>query len=58
MGHCMMPFDKDEEFELFYDFSRAYKEMPQKPMLTAAEDFDAPIDANEERQIERNQRMA
>lgn len=54
----MMPFDKDEEFELFYDFSRAYKEMPQKPMLTAAEDFDAPIDANEERQIERNQRMA
>ena len=29
-----MPFDKDEEFELFYDFSRAYAELPQKPMLT------------------------
>lgn len=53
-----MPFDKDDEFELFYDFSRAYKEMPQKPMLTAPEDLDVPIDAKEERQIERNQRMA
>ena len=25
-GHCMMPFDKDQEFESFYDFSRAYKD--------------------------------
>ena len=28
MGHCMMPFDKDDEFELFYDFSRAYTHLP------------------------------
>ena len=25
-GHCMMPFDNDEEFEIFYDFARAYKD--------------------------------
>ena len=31
----MMPFDKDDEFELFYDFSRAYRDLPQKPMITA-----------------------
>ena len=35
-GHCMMPFDKDEEFEMFYDFSRAYRDFAQKPMITAA----------------------
>jgi len=29
-----MPFDKDDEFELFYDFSRAYADFPQKPMIT------------------------
>ena len=28
MGHCMMPFDKDEEFGMFYDFSRAYVDLP------------------------------
>ena len=35
MGHCMMPFDKDDEFGMFYDFSRAYVDLPQKPMLKA-----------------------
>jgi len=37
MGHSMMPFDKDDEFELFYDFSRQYKDLPQKPMIMAPE---------------------
>ena len=32
-----MPFDKDDEFELFYDFSRAYRDLPQKLMITAGE---------------------
>ncbi len=53
MGHCMLPFDKDDEFELFYDFSRAYRELPLKSMITAAgEDF--PKDLDEERKIEKN----
>ena len=24
IGHCMMPLDADEVFEIFYDFRRAY----------------------------------
>ena len=55
-GHCMMPYDKDDEFESFYDFARAYRELPQKPMIMAAE--EAEDAAAEERKIERNQRMA
>ena len=35
VGHCMMPYDKDDEFGLFYDFSRAYRDLPQKPMIKA-----------------------
>lgn len=27
MGHCMMPMDADEEFEVFYDFRRAYVDL-------------------------------
>jgi len=26
-GHCMMPLDADEEFEVFYDFRRAYTDI-------------------------------
>lgn len=29
-GHCMMAIDNEEEFERFYDFSIAYKDMPKK----------------------------
>lgn len=29
-GHCMMPMDADEEFELFYDFRRAYADLNVK----------------------------
>lgn len=25
--HCMMPMDADEEFEIFYDFRRAYADL-------------------------------
>ena len=58
MGHCMMPFDKDDEFELFYDFSRAYKELPLKAMITAeSENTGTDLD-EQERKIEKNQRMA
>lgn len=56
MGHCMMPFDKDDEFELFYDFSRAYQHIPQKPMITA--NGEPQRDDNSEEKIERDQRMA
>ena len=52
MGHCMMPFDKDDEFELFYDFSRAYKELPQKAMIT--DGSEQVITAAEERKIAKN----
>ena len=55
----MMPYDKDDEFQLFYDFSRAYRELPQKPMITAGDTSDQDkFNAKEERKIERNQRMA
>jgi hypothetical protein len=27
MGHSMMPMDADEEFEVFYDFRRAYVDL-------------------------------
>ena len=55
----MMPYDKDDEFQLFYDFSRAYRELPQKPMITAGDSSDQDkFTAKEERKIERNQRMA
>jgi len=49
----MMPFDKDDEFELFYDFSRTYRDLPQKPMLMAAE-ASTHSSEDEERKIERN----
>ena len=58
LGHCMMPFDKDEEFENFYDFSRAYREFVQKPMITEAGEVSNEINEDEERKIERNQRAA
>ena len=52
-GHCMMPFDKDDEFELFYDFSRAYRDLPQKPMITAGEQSsDQHVNTNEENKLE------
>lgn len=57
-GHCMMPYDKDDEFESFYDFARAYRELPQKPMIMAADQAEGENAAAEERKIERNQRMA
>ena len=48
MGHCMMPFDKDQEFESFYDFSRAYRDFAQKPMITAGDSSsqEAAADSN------------
>lgn len=57
-GHCMMPFDKDQEFELFYDFARAYRDFAQKPMITAGDESEQPMTAVQERQIEKNQRLA
>ena len=61
-GHCMMPYDKDDEFGVFYDFSRAYRELPQKAMITASgeesKSATGAFTATEERKIERNQRMA
>ena len=58
-GHCMMPYDKDGEFGIFYDFSRAYRELPQKAMITAGgeDSKSSTFSAVEERKIERNQRM-
>ena len=55
-----MPFDKDDEFELFYDFSRAYRDLPQKAMITAGDQSsDQHVNTNEEEhKIERNQKMA
>ena len=43
---------------MFYDFSRAYREFAQKPMITAGDSSDAAMNEDEERKIERNQRMA
>lgn len=53
-GHCMMPYDKDDEFELFYDFSRSYRDFAQKPMITAGDSADQAFDDQEERKIEKN----
>ena len=36
-GHCMMPFENNDEFEFFYDFARQYKNIATAGnMITAA----------------------
>lgn len=52
----MMPFDDDTEFELFYDFARAYKHLNFKTkMLTSGEDeVDSEQQIEEEKRIERD----
>ena len=52
-GHCMMPLENDEEFENFYDFSRQYRDLPQKPKAIAAQAEDD-FDDSEERKIEKD----
>jgi len=58
-GHCMMPLDADDEFEVFYDFRRAYTDLnikrrekinaiaPEDTFATAERAFDM----EEERKI-------
>jgi hypothetical protein len=51
-GHCMMPLGADDEFEVFYDFRRAYTDLnikrreklnaiaPEDTFATAERAFD------------------
>ena len=47
MGHTMMSLDCDEEFEIFYDFSRQYTDLNLKKKTKAIEASD-PLDEAEE----------
>ena len=55
-GHCMMPFENDQEFEGFYDFSRQYRDLPQKTKAITAQPEDA-FDHAEEQKIEKDQQL-
>lgn len=59
-GHCMMPFDNDKEFEFFYDFSRAYRDFPQKTLAleNATREAESSFNLAEERKIAAEQRAA
>ena len=52
-GNCMMPFEKDAEFEYFYDFSRQYRDLPQKTLAleNVAKDAELSFNLAEERKI-------
>ena len=58
-GHCMMPLDADDEFEVFYDFRRAYTDINikrrEKINAITAEDTlenaERAYDMQEERKI-------
>jgi len=50
-GHCMMPYEDDTEFEFFYDFSRLYRDLPQKTLAIAANDIEANFNLAQERKI-------
>jgi hypothetical protein len=47
VGHTMMSLDCDEEFEIFYDFSRQYTDLNLKKKTKAIEASD-PLDEAEE----------
>lgn len=65
-GHCMMPLDGDDEFEVFYDFRRAYVDLNikrrEKLIAITAEDTlksaENAFDMQEERKILSEQRIA
>jgi len=52
-GHCMMPFEDDTEFEFFYDFSRLYRDIPQRTLAleNAASNLEENFNLAEERKI-------
>ena len=52
-GNCMMPFEKDAEFEYFYDFSRQYLDLFQKnlDLENVAKDAELSFNLAEERKI-------
>ena len=60
MGHCMMPIENDAEFEYFYDFSRQYRDFPQKTLAleNATKDAEESFDLLEERKIAAQQKAA
>lgn len=45
-GHCMMSMDSDQEFEIFYDFRRAYTDLQVKRKLKTIQCED-PMDQAE-----------
>ena len=58
VGHTMMSLDCEEEFEIFYDFSRAYNNLNLKKKSKAIkssdplDDAEAHHDMEEERKIQ------
>lgn len=65
-GHCMMPLDADEEFEIFYDFRRAYANLNVKrreklntiTMEDTLQSAEKGFDMEQERQIKNGQKIA
>jgi len=57
-GHCMMSIDADQEFEIFYDFSRAYRHLSQKTKAITDEAEKSHDAVKEERKILASQRLA
>ena len=53
-GHCMMPYENDQEFESFYDFSRQYRDLPQAAKAIAPSDDSELFNQAEERKIEKD----
>jgi len=45
-GHCMMSMEADQEFEAFYDFSRAYTDLNLKRKVKTIQSED-PMDQAE-----------
>jgi hypothetical protein len=63
-GHTMMSLDCEDEFEIFYDFSRQYTDLNLKKKtkaLKASDPMDVAEDGHdmeEERKIKQEQRQA
>ena len=49
VGHCMMPYEGTEEFEAFYDFSRLYRDLPQKTLAITSKAEDSKTASKKEK---------
>lgn len=58
-GHCMMPMDADEEFEIFYDFRRAYSDLniKRKARVNAITAQEIISDAEKDHNLEEERKI-